>query len=231
MEEDDDPFAYDDDGDVEDDPFACDDDDEEEDPFACDEMDEDGEEKEDDPFAEDDDGEDPFDDAVDNDVYDAVDNDVYDTSSTKVIDIEEKDESEAYISTAPVSCKDYVLSVVKKHGRVLNSIYRRVVRERAEKIYKSRLDEFKMEDLHRRLDEPTQKERQVMDFASCSKQEAKQALEMCAGDVSNAINLFLQGILRSSNSSAVPVRHHDNAESLSLSLTHTHIHTHTRTQR
>ena len=210
-EEEDDPFAYDDDdGDVEDDPFACDEE-EEEDPFACDEMDEDGEEKEDDPFAEDDDGGDPFDDAVDND-------DVYDTTtSTKVMDIEEKDESEAYISTAPVSCKEYVLSVVKKHGRVLNSIYRRVVRERAEKIYKNRLNEFKMEDMNRRLDEPTQKERQVMDFASCSKQEANQALEMCAGDVSNAINLFLQGILRSSNSSAVPVRH----LSLSLSFTHT----------
>ena len=82
-----------------------------------------------------------------------------------------------------------------------------------------------MEDMHRRLDEPTQKERQVMDFASCSKQEAKQALEMCAGDVSND-NLFLQGILRSSNSSAVPVRHH--SLSLSLSLSHTHTHTHKR---
>ena len=202
MEEDDDPFAYDD-GDVEEDPFACDDDD----PFACDEMDEVGEEN--DPFAGDD-NDDPFDDA-------AVDNHVYDTSSTKVMDIEDKDESEAYISNTPVSFKEYVLSVVKKHGRVLNSIYRRVVRERAEKIYKNRLNEFKMEDMNRRLDEPTQKERQVMDFASCSKQEANQALEMCAGDVSNAINLFLQGILRSSNSSAVPVRH----LSLSLSFTHT----------
>ena len=166
MEEDDDPFAYDD---VEDDPFACDDDDDDDDDddgFGYEGVDEDG------------DGKDEKD----------------DTSNT-----EEKDESEAYILNTPEYRKEYVLSLVKKHGHVLNSIYRKVVRERAEKIFKNHLDEYKLEDMNRRLHQPTQKERQVMDIISCSKEDAKQALEMCVGDVSNAINLFLQGVLRATN--------------------------------
>ena len=176
---DDDPFAFDDDdGKVDEDPFACDDD---EDPFDCDDTEE---KVEDDPF--------------DQEELVVVEEDEEEgKATTSTPKHNEKDESDTYISNTPASLEEYVGMVLKKYGDVLNSIYRRAVRERAEREFKHRLDQYKLEDMNRRLNLPTKNERQVMDFASCSKQDAKQALEMCAGDVSSAINLFLQGILRS----------------------------------
>lgn len=186
-EEEDDPFALDDDDDAEDDPFACDD---------CDDDNINDNDTEDDPFACGDD------DDVDEDPYEEKDTCEDDVDQETKTSLTFADETSSYLQITPHDQIDFVRRCLEKHRRLFNLIYHEAIRKRAENVFESNLDKYKLDDMNRRLNLPTQSERQVMDFSGCSKQDARQALEMCNGDVNNAVNLFLQGILTRSHSPA-----------------------------